>query len=82
MKFGCLCISSNIGEINDLLKDGRGIIIEDVNTKNLVDTIKLAISDRDSSKSKMINSFNYADMNFSYKTYQRNLIDIIERFVD
>ncbi len=82
MKFGCLCISSNIGEINDLLKDGRGIIIEDVNTKNLVDTIKLAISDRDSSKSKMINSFNYADMNFSYKTYQRNLIDIIERHVD
>ena len=82
MKFGCLCISSNIGEINDLLKDGRGIIMEDVNTKNLVDTIKLAISDTDSSKSKMINSFNYADMNFSYKTYQKNLIDIIERHVD
>jgi len=82
MRFGCLCISSNIGEINDLLKDGRGIIIENVNTKNLEDIIKLAIGDRDSSKSKMINSFNYAGMNFSYKTYQQNLIDIIDRHVD
>ena len=82
MRFGCLCISSNIGEINDLLKDGRGIIIEDVNTKNLIDTVKLAISDFDSSKSKMMNSFNYAEINFSRDTYNKNLIDIIDRHMD
>jgi len=82
MRFGCLCISSNIGEINDLLKDGRGIIIEDVNTKNLIDTVKLAISDFDSSKSKMMNSFNYAEINFSRGTYNKNLIDIIDRHMD
>ena len=82
MRFGCLCISSNIGEINELLKDDRGIIIDKVNTKNLLDTIKLAIKDDESSKSKMINSFKYADKNFSFNVYKDNLKDIIERHID
>ena len=82
MRFGCLCISSNIGEINELLKDDRGIIIDKVNTRNLIDSIKLAIKDDKSSKSKMINSFQYADKNFSFSVYKENLKDIIERHID
>ena len=52
------------------------------NYKNLIDTVKLAISDLDSAKSKMINSFNYAEINFSQDTYHKNLIDIIDRYMD
>ena len=58
------------------------MIIDIVNTENLIDTIKLAIKDGKSSKSKMINSFKYADKNFSFSVYKENLKDIIEEHID
>lgn len=78
MRFGCLCISSNIGEIFDLLKDNRGILLEKVTTENLLDVVSTAIEDLEKSKLKIVNSFNYAEHEFSYDNYQKNLIDMMK----
>lgn len=80
MRFGCLCISSNIGEILDLLKDNRGVILEKVTTKNIVDAVNAAIGDLEKSKLKIVNSFHYAEHEFSYAQYQKNLSNIIIRY--
>lgn len=82
MRFGCLCISSNIGEINDLLKHERGELIENITTKNLTSTIQSVLSDTELAKYKMNNSRIYAKNQFSFHRYKKNLINIIKEHID
>ena len=81
MRFGCLCISSSVGEINDLLKNNRGIIIDTVSSNNIVRKVEGALADTPKSKAMIENSLSYVSDEFSYETYKKQLITLIESFL-
>ena len=81
MRFGCLCISSSIGEINDLLGDDRGIIIDTISTNNIVLKVEGVLADTSRSKAMIRNSLSYASDEFSYETYKKKLLTVVESFI-
>jgi glycosyltransferase involved in cell wall biosynthesis len=80
MRFGCLCVSSSIGEINDLLKNERGIIIKEVNTKSITQSVKSILADTSKSKNMVKNSLSYVSEEFSYEGYKIKLLNLMESF--
>lgn len=81
MRFGCLCISSSIGEINDLLGNDRGIIIDTISTNNIVLKVEGVLADTSRSKAMIQNSLSYASDEFSYETYKIKLLTLVESFI-
>ena len=80
MRFGCLCISSSIGEIKDLLANKRGIIIEEVNTNSIAQSVEGILADTSQSKNMIKNSLSYAREEFSYEEYKKRLLNLMESF--
>jgi glycosyltransferase involved in cell wall biosynthesis len=80
MRFGCLCISSSIGEINDLLENGRGIIIRKVSTDSITQSVEGILADTSQSKAMIINSLSYVREEFSYEEYKIRLLKLMRSF--
>ncbi|MDA9040162.1 glycosyltransferase [Gammaproteobacteria bacterium] len=80
MRFGCLCISSSIGEINDLLENGRGIIIKKVSTDSITQSVEGVLADTSQSKAMIINSLSYVREEFSYEEYKIRLLKLMRSF--
>lgn len=78
MRFGCLCISSSVGEINDLLENGRGIIMKKVTTNSIAQSVEGILADTSQSKIMIKNSLSYAKEEFSYEQYKIRLLNLIE----
>ncbi|MDA9903134.1 glycosyltransferase family 4 protein [Gammaproteobacteria bacterium] len=78
MRFGCLCISSSIGEINDLLENERGIIIKKVSTNSITQSVEGILADTSQSKIMIKNSLSYAQEEFSYEEYKIRLLNLME----
>lgn len=78
MRFGCLCVSSSIGEINDLLENGRGIIMKKVSTNSIAQSVEGILADTSQSKIMIKNSLSYAKEEFSYEEYKIRLLNLIE----
>tara|TARA_B100000767_G_scaffold272308_1_gene299678 strand:- start:907 stop:2046 length:1140 start_codon:yes stop_codon:yes gene_type:complete len=78
MRFGCLCISSSIGEINDLLENERGIIMKEVNTNSIIQSVEGILADTSQSKNIIKNSLSYAREEFSYEQYKIRLLNLME----
>ncbi|MDA7695793.1 glycosyltransferase [Gammaproteobacteria bacterium] len=80
MRFGCLCISSSIGEINDLLENGRGIIIKKVSTDSITQSVEGILADTSQSKAMIMNSLSYVREEFSYEEYKIRLLKLMRSF--
>lgn len=78
MRFGCLCVSSSIGEINDLLENERGIIIKKVSTNSITQSVEGILADTSQSKIMIKNSLSYAQEEFSYEEYKIRLLNLME----
>jgi len=79
MKFGCACISSNIGEIKDLLKDDRGILLEEVSTEKVAEAIIDMTKDINTTKNIMMSAYSFADQEFSYPYYKKRIKNLIDK---
>ena len=77
MKFKCFCISSKIGEIPDLLENNRGVMLEEVNTNNLVQILLNVITDSKKSYLVADRAHNYASEIFSFKNFKAKLNEIL-----
>lgn len=77
MKFKCFCISSKIGEIPDLLENNRGVMLEEVNTNNLVKILLNVISDPKKSYLAADRAHNYASEIFCFKNFKAKLNEIL-----
>ena len=78
MKFGCACISSNIGEINGLLKDDRGVLLEKVTKEEVAEAIIKMIKDLNTTKNMMMNSYRFIDEKFSYSYYKKRIKNLVK----
>ena len=82
MRFGCLCISSSIGEINDLLENGRGIIMKKVSTNSIARSVEGILADTSQSKIMIKNSLSYVKEEFSYEEYKIRLLNLMGSFTE
>jgi len=82
MRFGCLCISSSIGEINDLLENGRGIIMKKVSTDSITQSVERILADTSQSKIMIKNSLSYVREEFSYEEYKIRLLKLMRSFTE
>ncbi len=82
MRFGCLCISSSIGEINDLLENGRGVIIKKVTTNSIARSVEGILADTSQSKIMIKNSLSYVKEEFSYEEYKIRLLNLMGSFTE
>jgi glycosyltransferase involved in cell wall biosynthesis len=77
MRCGCLCISSDIGEIDNLLSDNRGIVINKVETQNLARSIEACFKDMNKLKPKINNAVLYSKKEFSFTSYKRKILNAL-----
>ena len=80
MKFGCACISSDIGEIKGLLKD-RGVLLEKVGKEDVAEAIINMSKDLNKTKSMMINSYRFVDEKFSYPYYKKRIKNLVNKSI-
>lgn len=81
MRFGCLCVSSSIGEINNLLENDRGIIMKEVSVNSITQSVEGILADKSQSKQMIKNSLLYTSQEFSYAVYKIKLLKLMESFL-
>ncbi len=77
MQFGVPCISSRIGGIPDVLGDGRGVLISDVDAATLADGIEELINNPALRKEMSEKGFGYFTLNFTTDIFEQRLADIL-----
>ncbi len=81
MKFGCACISSDIGEIKGLLKDDRGVLLEKVTKEEVAKAILNMTKDLNKTKNMMMNSYRFVDEKFSYPYYKERIKNLVNKSI-
>ncbi len=81
MKFGCACISSDIGEIKGLLEDDRGVILEKVTKEEVAEAIINMTKDLNKTKNMMLNSYRFVDEKFSYPYYKKRIKNLVDKSI-
>ena len=77
MRCGCLCISSKIGEIDELLSLQKGITLTDIDTESLIENINNCCVDLHQFKPIIINAVTYAEKEFSFSSYKNKILSAI-----
>jgi glycosyltransferase involved in cell wall biosynthesis len=77
MRSGCLCISSDVGEIDQILSSDNGYIIKTVNTANVVNSVEFLLNDIGSSKIKINNSYKSIKDEFSLSGFQNKVKEVV-----
>ena len=81
MKFGCACISSDIGEIKGLLEDDRGVLLEKVTKEEVTEAIINMTKDLNETKNMMLNSYRFVDEKFSYPYYKKRIKNLVDKSI-
>ena len=81
MKFGCACISSDIGEIKGLLEDDRGVLLEKVTKEEVAEAIINMTKDLNETKNMMLNSYRFVDEKFSYPYYKKRIKNLVDKSI-
>jgi len=81
MRFGSLCISSDIGEIKNLLSNERGIILEEVKTENIINSIKKSSENIEISKNIMKRSNSFISDEFSFDSFKSKIENLVKNIL-
>jgi glycosyltransferase involved in cell wall biosynthesis len=81
MRFGGLCISSDVGEIKNLLSNERGIILEEVKTENITNSIKKSSENIEISKNMMRRSNSYISDEFSFDSFKSKIENLVKNIL-
>lgn len=78
MRAGCFCISTDVGEIGNLLSNNRGEIISHVTANHIADAIEAVIKSDNAAFNTTSNAMDYAENNFSYSCFSKSINRIID----
>lgn len=82
MSLSCPIIASRIGQMNDLLRDGAGMLFDNNNKFDLIDKIQYAMDHPDELKQIAEKALHIFQKHFSSRDNYRKLISIYDHLID
>jgi len=82
MQFGVPCIAGNVGGIPDVLGDGRGILLNELNAATLAGAIAYLIDHPQERQSMGAAGFNYYKTHFTQDKFESGLNNILSRHTE
>lgn len=77
LQFGVPCISTDVGGIPDVLGDGRGLIVKDINAGTLAAAIELLLNDPARRQQMSDAGFAYFENHFTTAVFEQKLLSIL-----
>lgn len=82
MLSGCVCVSTKVGEIFDLLSSARGVVLNNHSCLNVVESIWSLLNDLIKMQSISDNASKYAHDAFSFESYSSKICNVLEPPLD
>jgi glycosyltransferase involved in cell wall biosynthesis len=76
MQFGVPCISTNVGAIPELLANGRGLIIPEIEPEVLAEAIARLVDSPETRTEMSRRSFSYFEQHLTSEVFERELLNI------
>ncbi len=77
MKFGCVVVSTDAGEIEELLIASNGVFLKSTSPTEISTSISSLLKDKELLESKMREAYFFADQNFSFENFKNKVVDLI-----